>query len=138
MKERFLSGVYGKRLFNYRGINQIKAVVNKLKVKPESKSAIITLTDPSKDKRHVPCICVMDFKIRNSLLTTTAFFRSQDAGKKIYADILAIGEIVKLISRNLNVKIGPLILYICSSHIYEEDIKKINNIIKSLLEYGIR
>lgn len=123
---------YGQRFFNYNGVNQIEKVIKKLKSNPESKSATISTMDPKHDDAHMPCIVAMDFKIRKNKLITTTFFRSQDAGKKIYADIISIGEISKLITRALNIKENELIIHIASLHIYETEWEKINNIISSL------
>jgi thymidylate synthase (methanogen type) len=121
---------YGSRIFDFKGINQVEEIVKKLNEKPESKSALISLTDPTQDfKGHSPCVSVIDFKLRKDILITTAFLRSQDVGKKIYADIIAIGKISKLIADRLNVKSGPLILIIVSAHVYKRDFKKINKLI---------
>ncbi len=113
---------YGSRLFNYNGINQLEKVINKLKGNKEAKSATIDLMDPLNDGKHVPCICTMDFKIRNGRLQCSAFFRSQDVGKKIYADIISIGELMKRVAQGTNLKIGALHIFIASLHIYEKDV----------------
>jgi thymidylate synthase (methanogen type) len=121
---------YGSRIFDFRGINQVDEIVKKLNEKPESKSALISLTDPTQDfKTHSPCVSVIDFKLRKNILITTAFLKSQDVGKKIYADIMAIGKISKLVADRLNVKSGPLILIIVSAHVYKRDFKKISKLI---------
>jgi len=118
---------YGSRIFNFRGVNQVDEVVKKLSKKPESKSAVIILSDPLCDfQTHTPCLSILDFKIRGGKLLTTAFFRSQDVGKKIYADIIMIGKISKIIADRLRIKLGSLILVIVSAHIYKKDWAKIN------------
>lgn len=116
---------YGQRMVDFGGINQIQNIKNKLLNSPDSKSATITLMDPPNDKKHMPCICILDFKVRKQRLFTSAFFRSQDAGTKIYADILSIGKIIQTICKELNLKIGPLTIFIASLHIYLEDKDKI-------------
>lgn len=112
---------YGQRLFNYNGLNQIKEIIKKLQKNPNSKSATVTLTDPNNDKNHTPCIVSLDFKIRNNKLLTSAFFRSQDVGKKIYADIISIGKISQIISDKLKIPNGGLNLFIVSLHLYQQD-----------------
>lgn len=123
---------YGSRIFNFNGMNQLREVVKKLKEKPESKSAVITLNNPLSDfNTHFPCLNLLDFKIRGrKKVFTTAFFRSQDVGKKIYADILALGEISKMVANSLKTNVGPLTLIIVSAHIYQEDFNKVNQLIK--------
>lgn len=120
---------YGQRFFDYDGIDQVAKVIEKLKKNPESKSATVTLTNPKGDQSHMPCIVSIDFKIRDSRLITTAFFRSQDVGKKMYADILCIGEISKKIADAVGVETGRLHILIASLHAYEADWSKIEKMI---------
>lgn len=120
---------YGQRLFDYNGLDQINIVTNKLSKNPDSKSATISLMDPSKDASHVPCITVLDFKLRNGVLYTSSFFRSQDAGKKLYADIISINEISEKIANALKVKIGKLTIFVASLHLYIKDYNKFKKLI---------
>lgn len=120
---------YGQRLFNYNGINQIQEIIKKLQNNPDSKSATATLTDPPNDKKHTPCIVSLDFKIRDNKLLTSAFFRSQDVGKKMYADIISIGKISQIISNNLKIPAGEINLFIVSLHLYEQDEINIKNLL---------
>jgi thymidylate synthase len=53
---------------------------------------------------RMPCIMSLDVKIRGNEVLRTGFFRSQDIGKKFYADILAFGAIQKEIANT----IGPI------------------------------
>jgi len=115
---------YGKRFFNHHGIDQVENIINKLKKNPDSKSATINLMDVEEDQKHVPCICTIDFKIRRGKLNATAFFRSQDAGKKLYADIISIGKIMEMIGQKVGVSVGDLSILIASLHIYEEDLEE--------------
>lgn len=120
---------YGQRFFNFGGINQVDNVIAKLKKNPDSKSATIALMDPKGDGHHVPCIVAIDFKIRQNKLMLTAFFRSQDVGKKMYADIISVGEIGKTISEKVGVILGSLNILIVSLHAYEADWENIKKLI---------
>jgi thymidylate synthase len=120
---------YGQRFFDYDGIDQVAKVIDKLKKNPESKSATVTLMNPKGDQLHMPCIVSIDFKIRDGQLITTAFFRSQDVGKKMYADIICIGEISKKIADTVGVGAGRLHILIASLHAYETDWKMIEKMI---------
>ena len=81
--------------------------------------------NPSIDYRgHMPCIVALDFKIRNDKLLITGFFRSQDIGKKIYADILALGKIQSEVASALSTTTGEIKIFISSAHIYEQDFGK--------------
>jgi thymidylate synthase len=112
---------YGQRIFGTDGRNPISGIIEKLKKNPESKSATIGLMDAEGDALHMPCITTLDFKIRDGRLHTTAFFRSQDAGKKLYADVICLGEIAERVAKGAGVANGPLHLIIASLHAYETD-----------------
>lgn len=120
---------YGQRITDHHGVNQIESAIEKLRKNPEAKSATITLMSPEGDHNHMPCIVALDFKIRDGKLMTTAFFRSQDVGKKIYADIICIGEIGKKIADVVTVPNGDLNILIVSLHFYEEDRAKITQLL---------
>jgi|SRR3989344_6571739 len=113
---------YGMRFRNFNGVDQINKIVSKLSKNPESKSATICLIDPTTDfLGHMPCIVALDFKVREDKLQITGFFRSQDVGKKMYADILALAKIQNEVARLLNLPSGVVKIFISSAHIYEED-----------------
>lgn len=122
---------YGQRMYNFNGYNQFDKIAEKLIKNPEAKSATISFTYPGHDDKHMPCIIALDFKIRNGKLNGNAFFRSQDAGKKFYADIMCMGEILKRMSDKLNIPVGSLSIFIASLHIYEKDFDRVLNIINS-------
>lgn len=120
---------YGQRFLDYHGINQLEEVVQKLKVNPDSKSATVCLADPTGDRMHVPCIYCVDFKLRNRLLDMTAYFRSQDAGKKYCADAYCLKEIQSEVAEKIGCKTGKLFLLCSSMHIYETDLDTVRQVI---------
>ena len=130
MKKNFLSQdpvenwgySYGQRISNYLGENQIETITKKLKKSLDSKSATITLSLPPEDKKHSPCVNIIDFKYRNNQLNATGFMRSQDVGKKAYADYICLGIILDNLANDINVKVGELIIHVASLHIYEGDL----------------
>lgn len=121
---------YGKRLFDYSGKDQVAWIVKKLKEKPETKSATIPLIMHD-DEGYIPCVSMLDFKIRNSRLMITAMCRSIDFGNKVYANMIALHKLQKSIAEQTGVKPGELIMYAVSAHIYEKDYEKIKNILEA-------
>lgn len=120
---------YGQRLKDYNGINQLENVIEKLQKNIESKSATICLNNPNEDKKHSPCINILDFKVRDNKVILNTFFRSQDICKKMYADAICLTIILNDISKALNIENTELNLYIMSAHIYENDLEKGKKII---------
>lgn len=119
---------YGARLFNNKGKNQIEWVINKLKEKPETKSATISMIMPE-DEAYIPCVSLLDFKIRNSKLNLFAMCRAIDFGKKVYANLLALNKIQEIVAEKVGISTGELFMYNVSAHIYQEDFDEINKIL---------
>jgi thymidylate synthase len=124
---------YGMRFDNFNGVNQIQEIEEKLAKNPEAKSATISLTKPEVDfQGHMPCIVALDFKLREGKLLLTGFFRSQDIGKKFYADILALGSIQQKVAIKLGVECGQVKIFICSAHIYEKDFASVERMLSKV------
>ena len=128
---------YGERLFDYEGIDQIAWIIERLRKKPEAKSATITCLNPEVDIRrnkgkHIPCLTLLDFKIRGRNLLLTSVFRSQDIGKKFYGDALALFKLGEKVRKELNCEKVEIFFFIVSAHIYEEDFEKIEKILKDV------
>lgn len=121
---------YGQRIYDFAGIDQIKSVITKLKSSPESKSATVSLMLPPADLKHTPCIIAIDFKIRDKKLIVTSFLRSQDIGKKFYADAIVINSIARTIARALSIKNKEFLFFIKSAHIYLSDVESLKPILK--------
>ncbi|MFA5026736.1 MAG: thymidylate synthase [Candidatus Methylomirabilota bacterium] len=119
---------YGTRLFNYRGKNQIEWVIKKLREKPETKSATISMIMPE-DENYIPCVSTLDFKIRNGKLGVFAMCRAIDFGKKVYANLIALNKIQNIVSEKTGIPSGELTIFVVSSHIYDEDYDKIKKIL---------
>ncbi|MBI4813442.1 MAG: thymidylate synthase, partial [Methanobacterium sp.] len=86
--EQFLSDdkqgfvyTYGNRLRkHFAGIDQIGEAIRRLKNCKESRRAISVTWDPTTDTKQeeVPCMILVDFKIRDGKLHTTGLWRSHD------------------------------------------------------------
>lgn len=122
---------YAQRLYSLNNINQINEIVEKLKKNQFSKSATISLLLNEHDKKHKPCLTVLDFKIRESNLIINAFFRSQDIGKKMYGDAIELLKIGRKVSHELHINEIVLIHTICSAHIYFADLEKVHTLVKA-------
>lgn len=119
---------YGSRFYDFDGVDQIENVKEKLAATPESKSATISSMNPPEDNRHVPCICTLDFKIRDGLLLT-AFFRSQDIGKKFGPDALALQTMMDEVAEHLGAARNEIVVHIASAHVYESDYEAVEEML---------
>jgi len=114
---------YGWRLFNFQGRNQIEWVIEKLKKKPESKSATISMLQRAGEEPYIPCVSLLDFKIRDNQLWLTATCRSLDFGKKAFYNFTNLSRLSRKVADKLGVLKNRLFININSAHIYKKDIE---------------
>lgn len=114
---------YGDLIYNKNGIDQFEWIVDRLKNKPESKSATISLLTEGTTDANLPCLVLIDAKLRFERLYLNFFFRSQNIVGRQYANLLAIATLQEKLATRLGVAIGSLTGFIASAHIYEYDFK---------------
>lgn len=119
---------YGMRLHG-DGPGSLSATIARLRRNPYAKSATLSLLRPAEDQEHMPCICTLDFKLRDDRLHLDVFVRSEDVGKKLYADGVALGEILARAAKELGAAPGTLCFMIASAHIYEPDFGRIKELL---------
>ena len=122
---------YGSRIYNNHGINQIDWIVNRIKQKPETKSATITLHEAGDEM--LPCLSLLDFKYRNGVLDMNVVYRSQNIYWSHPGNMLALRQMQKDVANELNYKIGKVELVVFSAHIYESDFKRVKEIIEDTI-----
>jgi len=121
---------YGTRLFNYNGKNQVQWVIDKLRKKLETKAATIPMLMPNDDKGYIPCVSLLDFKVRGGKLTLTVFCRSIDFGEKAYANMVALARLQAMVAKEVGAGIGPMVMHVASAHIYEKDFESVKSVLK--------
>jgi len=162
-----LRSSYGKRIFaqeypdHPNGFDQFKWLLYHIANKPETKSATISLLQANEqgvyldDKGNkigtrIPCLDIIDCKLRDGKLNTKVFFRSQNA-YNAYANYLAVFWLAHKLARELQkefvrqeyeekklrfgscVELGSLHVYVSNGHFYEKDRSKVEQL---LSEYG--
>lgn len=122
---------YGALIYHKNGINQFDWLIQRLKNKPESKSATISLLTAGNSDPNLPCLTTIDAKIRNGALDLQFFYRSQNVLGRQYANFLALAVLQQRIAAKLAVNVGFMAGYIASAHIYAYDIPYAESIIKN-------
>lgn len=133
--EQFISGenpgfvyTYGNRLrAHFEGIDQIRVAIDRLKNCQESRRAISVTWDPTEDTKvdEVPCMILVDFKIRDNTLYTTGLWRSHDIFGAWFPNAVGLSYLAHYVSEELgsNIHIGPITIHSISAHIYGNDLK---------------
>ncbi|MHA1370335.1 MAG: thymidylate synthase [Promethearchaeota archaeon] len=114
---------YGYRLYDYQGKDQVRWVIKKLKSKPETKSATITTIFPLEDANYIPCVSLIDFKLRRGALRLTAICRSLDFGKKAIYNFVELVKIGRKVQSCCHACRFQLFIFVISAHLYDRDLK---------------
>lgn len=113
---------YGQLIYDMDGVDQFEWLLKRLQQKPETKSATISLLTPGMNALNLPCLSVLDAKIRNRELHLQFFFRSQNIFGRQYANLMALAVLHENLARRAGCEIGTMKGYIASAHIYEYDL----------------
>lgn len=113
---------YGQLIYDMNGVDQFEWMLKRLQRKPETKSATISLVTPGMNALNLPCLSVLDAKIRNRELHLQFFFRSQNIFGRQYANFMALANLHKNLASRLDCGMGTMKGYIASAHIYEYDL----------------
>ena len=132
--EQFLSDdkqgfvyTYGNRLRkHFQGIDQIKEAINRLKNCKESRRAISVTWDPPTDTKQeeVPCMILVDFKIRDGKLHTTGLWRSHDIYGAWFPNAVGLTHLSKYVAGEVGVEVGSLTIHSISAHIYQANFEE--------------
>ncbi len=128
-----LSYTYGQRLWDYRGENQIFAMVERLKEALHSRRAVAVLWDPEQDanSNSPPCLNILQATVRGEKLHLTAYFRSHDVFRAWPENAFALRKMQKFLAGRVEIKaLGDLTIFSQSAHIYEDCWSKASEILK--------
>ncbi len=127
--EQFLSSdkqgfiyTYGNRLrAHFDGIDQIQEAISRLNNFKESRRAISITWDPTVDTKNneVPCMMLVDFKIRDGMLHTTGLWRSHDIYGAWFPNAVGLSNLARYVAGEVGFEIGTLTIHSISAHIYE-------------------
>jgi len=121
---------YGNRLrAHFEGIDQIQVAIDRLKNCTESRRSISVTWDPTTDTKvdEVPCMILVDLKIRDGKLYTTGLWRSHDIYGAWFPNAVGLTYLTKYAADQLGVEVGEISIHSISAHIYEvnfDDAKK--------------
>ncbi|MEW9550100.1 hypothetical protein [Nonomuraea sp. NPDC050783] len=99
---------------------QLRWAADLLRLKPYSKSAWISLTEPGEAYDAVPCLVGLAFRIRQDALVMTASFRSQNAYTS-YLNYVPLADVHARMARTLRLERGPMRVFVDVPHLYLAD-----------------
>jgi len=111
---------YHSLIYSRSGTDQVAQAIKLLKKDPQTRSAIITLSDPTTPKK--PCVLNISFSIRNNFVNMSVYFKSSDIAKKFIPDMVEISKIHKHISEQLHIPRGSVSATILCAQLYQTDL----------------
>ncbi|NMC59662.1 MAG: thymidylate synthase [Candidatus Methanofastidiosa archaeon] len=107
----------------YLLVNQIKKIIIDLIAYPETRRATMVTWQLPDDllNEEVPCLIMIDYKIRGGKLFTSAIWRSHDYFSAAVPNFFALLELSKYIAKRVELPVGPITIQSISAHIYEYD-----------------
>ncbi|MDR2966936.1 MAG: thymidylate synthase [Methanobacteriaceae archaeon] len=124
---------YGNRLrSHFSEIDQINEAILRLKNCQESRRAISVTWDPTIDSKsdEVPCMILVDFKIRNDKLYTTALWRSHDIYGAWFPNAVGLTYLSQYVAGKVDVDMGSITIHSISAHIYEVNFDEARELLK--------
>lgn len=128
---------YGKRLFNApNGLNQIRAIIEKIKQDPSSRRTFAPIFYPEDNfvnTKDVPCPIGVQYFLRNHKLHAITYMRSNSAAFVLPYNIFFFTMIQELIAKELHSDLGEY-MHICGSiHYYDDEEEFVERIVSSPL-----
>lgn len=138
-------GGYGPRLRNWGGIDQMQAIVHKLRQNPESRQAVIVLFDPARDNilgRDIPCNNWLHALIRHGRLDLSVALRSNDIMWGFSGiNTFEWSVLQEMLAHWTSTEPGTTSYFIDSLHLYERHYARADRILshrrrKTLYDFG--
>lgn len=122
---------YASRLFDYArsGRDQLQWVVDRLRVDPERRDAVITTFEPLADTTYIPCVAMLDFWIPDDALDLVVFAHSIDFGTNGYGNLVELADLQHRVADQLGVPVGTLTMTIKSAHLYDPELPLMRDIL---------
>ena len=124
---------YGPRLIGTgefdRAFNQIDRVIDRLRRKPDTRRAAISILEPSDlepGRAEAPCTIALQFIRRRGRLHLVTMMRSNDAYLGFPHDLFCFTMIQELVARSLGIQVGEYHHFATSFHLYEKDQDKVS------------
>ena len=129
-----LHGAHGKRLFASEGINQVSAVIERLRKDPHSRrgtAIVLHRQDAISVARDIPCVISIHFLLRQTRLHCVVNMRSQSAAMVLPYDVFAFTFLQECIAVELGARIGQYFHNSGSFHYYLDEAELVTRLLKT-------
>ncbi len=114
--------IYGVQWRDFRGIDQIKSLINSLKTNPHGRRQIITAWNPAElnEMSLPPCHALSQFYVANQRLSCQLYQRSCDMFLGVPFNIASYSLLTHILAKECSFEVGEFILTLGDYHIYHE------------------
>jgi hypothetical protein len=128
------SAVYGPRIINagvirkYSFRDQLAEVIAELCRFPNSRRATISIINSHEPLEDQPCLSMLQFQVRKSFISTTAYFRSWDLWFGAPHDLIVVSGLSQVIAScvvGTPLAVNPITVIAGNAHIYERSLDAI-------------
>lgn len=128
---------YGERLRAWgdgvidKPVDQITEVADILEKDASSRRATCVTWIPPKDLKtsEVPCLILLDFKLRHGILHASAVFRSNDMFGAWPANLYGLNKVNEYVAKKIKAKPGSITTQSISAHLYDHDYKNVEKVL---------
>ncbi|KAH9385376.1 thymidylate synthase [Nematocida major] len=105
-----------------KGVDQLKAVIEELKVNPNSRRLVVSAWNPLdlQEMALPPCHVLFQFVVTNGCLDCVLYQRSGDVGLGVPFNIASYALLLKMVSYLTGIPAGEFIHVLADAHIYAD------------------
>lgn len=123
-----LGPVYGKQWRDFNGVDQLKNLIEEIKVNPDSRRLILSAWNP-KDVPNMalpPCHCLVQFYVNEGKLSCQLYQRSADVFLGVPFNIASYSLLTMMIAQECNLQLGDFVHTLGDAHIYLNHLEQVN------------
>ena len=123
-----LGPVYGKQWRDFNGVDQLKNIIEEIKINPNSRRLIVSAWNPNDVKSMLlpPCHSLFQFYVLNNKLYCQLYQRSADLFLGVPFNIASYSLLTIMIANECGLDVGEFIHSIGDCHISENHLDQVN------------
>lgn len=126
---------YGHRMLRPRpGLNQLEAVIGRIRDDTHTRRAAISIYHPgdaSRKSSDIPCVFGLAYNVREGGLHATTLMRSNNSFILLPYNMFEFALVAEVVASEVNVPLSSMTHTAISMHLYESDLERAKETIKS-------
>ena len=121
-----LGNVYGKQWRNFNGVDQLKNVIEQIKINPSSRRLIVSAWNPAEvdEMALPPCHCLFQFYVADGRLSLQLYQRSADTFLGVPFNIASYALLLQMMAQVTGLEAGEFIHTTGDTHLYSNHLEQ--------------